>query len=79
MPKAVLVYDLDDEDDSRSFERTTKASDIGMALWEFDQRLRTIIKREEPPDCCLEAYERMRDIFHECLNDENINLDHFVV
>jgi len=35
MPKATLEFDLSDSEDKQEFDRTSKATDMAMMLWEL--------------------------------------------
>ncbi len=80
MVKALLRYDLNDEDDCLQFKRATKARDALLALWDYDQKLRGIIKYgdEDSKEEEVEVYEKARDIFHKILDEHDINLDELI-
>ena len=67
--KATLNFDLDDADDKMAHLRCTKALDLALALWHFDQWLRSQIKYNE------KDYQSIRDELHKIMEEYDINLE----
>lgn len=70
MATATLTYDLNDPNDRISHYRATISLDMAIALWEYDQYLRSEYKyggKEE-----AHAY---REKFRQILSESNIDLD----
>jgi len=74
--KAILEFDLNEQEDVAAHKRATKALDMALALWDIDHYLRTQVKynealTQEAHDACESARER----FYEILNERNISID----
>ena len=65
--KAVLEFNLDDEEDSRAYQIMNSAQSLVLAIWEYDQKLRAMYKYESKE----EAYE-FRNLLTEYLNERNV-------
>ena len=80
MAKAILEYDLNDQDDTMAHLRAVKSLDMALVLWEMaynaKKRINNQIEFEK-----LDAYDAVEKVFeklHEELNDHGINLDELV-
>jgi hypothetical protein len=67
--KAILEFDLDNEDDFQSYNLCNNASKMYLVLWEFDQKLRGMCKYEDNEEAC-----EIRELLYEYLNEHNIKL-----
>ena len=78
--KAKLEFNLDDSDDSMAFDRASKSLDLCLALWDFDQKLRSAIKhpKEGISDETYSAIEEIREDFLTALSDHGIVLDRLI-
>lgn len=80
MAKAILEYDLNDQDDTMAHLRAVKSLDMALVLWEMaynaKKRINNQIEFEK-----LDAYDAVEKVFqklHEEMNDHGINLDELV-
>jgi len=51
-------------------KRAACMDDFLSAIWDFDQELRRLCKYEDNECAC-----KIRELFYECLDDNNISLD----
>jgi hypothetical protein len=72
--KAILKFDLNEQDDILAHKRCVKSLDMAIALWDIDQYLRTESKYK---DMAI-AYE-IREKFHEIMTDHGLNFDDLIV
>jgi hypothetical protein len=68
--KAILEFNLDDNDERMAHLRAIKSTSMAVALWDIDQLLRNKTKNEDN-----EIIENLREEIVDILNDYNINLD----
>jgi hypothetical protein len=68
--KAILKFDLSIPEDQVEFDRATKALNMAIAIWEYDQYLRGEYKHGENEH----AYA-FRNKFREYLTDNDIDID----
>ena len=76
MAKAILEFDLNDEDDKNAYQRVNKALDMALVLWDFDQYLRSQLKYNE--NLTSEAYdalEKTRERLNDLMQEHNVDLD----
>jgi hypothetical protein len=73
MPKAILKFDLPDE--QAEFTVATQANDMRTVLWGLDEYLRQQIKYCDHPPAIDAVYQAVRDKLHEELNSRNIMLE----
>jgi hypothetical protein len=71
--KATIEFNL--PEDQAEFDLATQGSNMYSALWDISQELRTLWKYEELSDQEWKMVERIRDKFHEILDDHQIKLD----
>jgi len=71
--KARLTFDL--PQDKYEWENAMRADAMFCALWDLSQELRTLWKYEELSEEEWKMVERIRDKFHEILQEHNINLN----
>lgn len=71
--KAKLTFQL--PEDQAEFDFAVQGSKMYSALWDISQELRTLWKYEELKDDEFKMVERIRDKFHEILDDNQIKLD----
>ena len=72
--KAILKFDLNEQDDILAHKRCVKSLDMAIALWDIDQYLRTESKYKDNEI----AYE-IREKFHEIMTDHGLNFDDLIV
>lgn len=76
--KAILEFDFDkeDSDDRSNFDDAINGSKLRLAVWEFDQWLRSQYKymSDDAPDGAYDAYYKSREKLNEILNSEGLNL-----
>jgi hypothetical protein len=75
--KAILKFDLQDEDDRIEHQMMLKAKDMSIALWDISQELRKKVKyaSDDLSQDKYEAYEEIQEMFYNILNQQNIDLD----
>ena len=72
--KAILEFNL--PEDNEEFTMATKVSSYSVALWEISQFLRSEIKyNEQLSEDAYDQVVKIREKFHDILNDNNISLD----
>jgi hypothetical protein len=78
--KARLEFNLDDSDDSMAFDRASKSLDLCLALWDFNSRIRSLLKypAEGISDEVYSTLETIQDEFQTCLSDHGIILDKLI-
>jgi|SanBayMetagenome_1026888.scaffolds.fasta_scaffold71240_1 hypothetical protein len=67
--KAIIEFDLNDQDDLHSYNLCNNAANLHTCLWQFDQKLRSMYKYEG-----VEGASIYRDLLHEYLKEYNIKL-----
>jgi hypothetical protein len=72
--KAVLKFDLNEEDDVLAHKRCVKALDMALALWDIDQHLRSEAKYKDN-----EVAEEIRERLHEIMSEHGIIFDDIIV
>ena len=75
--KAILEFNLDEQDDRVAHLRAVKALDVAIALWDIEQHLRAQTKYA-PDSMSSEVYDALqetRDKFYEIMNERSIDLD----
>jgi N-acetyl-anhydromuramyl-L-alanine amidase AmpD len=70
MATATLNFDLSESQDRQEFLRATKALNMALAIWEYDQWLRGEYKHGEN-----EAAYAFRNKFREFLTDNDLDID----
>lgn len=75
--RAIIEFNLDEPADIEEHKRFTNLNAVYLALWEFDQEMRSTIKynTKEYNGEQLDALDKMRAKFHEILNDNQIKID----
>lgn len=75
--RAIIEFDLDEPTDIEAHKRFTNLNGVYIALWEFDQEMRSQIKynTQEYNGDQLDALDKLRSKFYEILNDNNVKLD----
>jgi len=74
--KAILEFDLQDEDDRIEHQMMLKSKDMTIALWDMSQELRKKVKYapDDLSEDTYKAYEEIQEIFYDILNQHNIDL-----
>jgi len=71
--KALLEFDLNNNDDVSEFEVMREASKYQSALWDIDQWLRNEIKyKHDLSDDVHDAYQKIREKIYEKLDELEI-------
>jgi hypothetical protein len=75
--RAIIEFDLDEPTDIDAHKRFTNLNGVYIALWEFDQEMRSQIKYNTKGynGDQLDALDKLRSKFYEILNDNQIKLD----
>lgn len=71
--KTIMEFNL--PEDQIEFDFAVQGSKMYSALWDISQELRQIWKYEQLKDDEFKMVERIRDKFHEILDENNIKLD----
>ena len=78
--KAILEFNLDEQDDKMAHSRAIKSLDMALALWSMDEYLRGGIKHA-PDSMPAEVYvmlQSVRDKLHQTMSKYNIDLDELI-
>jgi hypothetical protein len=75
--RAIIEFNLDEPADIEEHKRFTNLNSVYIALWEFDQEMRRQIKynTEDYNGEQLDALDKLREKFHEILNENQIKID----
>jgi hypothetical protein len=73
--KAILEFDLNEPDDREDHKRAVKVNGLYVAIWEFDQYLRTQIKYTEQTQEVYDKLDEVRETLHNKLAEHEWNLD----
>ena len=77
MPKAILVFDMDDPHEQEHFKYANTGLDVRLAVWQFDEWLRREIKYAdpyEPEDSAMTAgLERARSMLYEKFEEYGVD------
>jgi hypothetical protein len=75
--KAILEFDLNEQEDAIAHKRAVKALDLCLVLWEMDQYLRSQTKYapDSMPEDVYVALQTARDKLYEIKSEHNISLD----
>ena len=75
--KAIIEFDLNEPDDIEAHKRFTMLNSVYLALWEFDQEMRSQIKynTEDYNGEQLDALDKLREKFYQIMNDNQIKID----
>lgn len=72
--KAILEFDLDLPEDRSAHKRAISATDLYIAISEFDSYLRNRIKYEELPEPLVTELRAVRRQLHEKMEDSGVSL-----
>lgn len=67
--KAILEFNLDNEEDLLSYNLCNNASNLHSCLWEFNNKLRVMCRHSDNEEAC-----KIREMFIEYLNNYKIQL-----
>ena len=71
--KAVLEFNLDDEDDEETYKVYRDAVETRIAIEEFKQQLRRMWKYEEfKTEAEHEIVDKIYDMFHDCMSEHGV-------
>jgi len=71
--KAILRFNLSDPDDHRLFLLASKANQLALAVWDYDQQLRSWVKYgHEWGD---EALDKAREALYDMLREGGLDID----
>lgn len=73
--KATLTFDLDNPDDRMAHARCVKSLDMAMFLTDFAEELR---RADKYSDAKPESWEAVRQMFHDKLRDNGVDLDELI-
>jgi hypothetical protein len=74
--KAVLEFDLDNEEDMTNYKMMNMATNMHVFIWQYDQELRRKVKYDDSlTDEQYKVWEQARELFYNKLNEYKIDLD----
>ena len=73
--KGILTFDLDNPDDARKHHLASKADELALAIWDYDQQLRSWLKYGHDDFADNEALEKAREALHAELEDCGLCMD----
>ena len=73
MPIAVLKFNLPEE--QPEFDSAINAQNVKLALWNFENQLRSWYKYHHDFSSADDAVERIREEFYNCMNQYNVELE----
>lgn len=73
--KAILEFNLPEDD--QDFNMAVNAVKFWSVLYELDQNLRAKTKYapDDLPQDRYDAYQEVRELLHQLMNEENVNLE----
>lgn len=71
---ATIEFDLENEEDSRAFERCVRAKEMALVLFEFDQLLRNQAKHQDSQEAGI-----LREQLHTMMSGSGIDLDNLLI
>lgn len=78
--KAILEFNLDEQDDEMAHKRAVKSLDMALTLWDMDGYLRGQIKHA-PDSMSPEVYGTLQDVrdkLYEIMSKHSIDLDELI-
>ena len=78
--KAILEFNLDEQDDVMAHLRAVKSLDMALTLWDIDGYLRGQIKHA-PDSMSPEVYSTLQDVrdkLYEIMSKHSIDLDELI-
>ena len=73
--KAILEFNLDEPDDKEQFTVASNAVNFYMALYDFDQQMRSWVKYGHKFKDIDDALYDVREKLWECMDDNHVNFD----
>ena len=77
--RAILEFDLNNQEDEKSLNRCLKATDMASVIWEFTHNSRKKIEREFESETkgvdVFDGIERCFEHFYKLLEDSNVNIN----
>lgn len=77
--KATLTFDLDDADGRREHLRCCKATEMALALWHMQSRLRDHIDSQLTTNQQWEGAEIVLNRINEIIDEHHINIDELII
>ena len=71
--QAILKFNLPEDRDE--YTASSHGMNYALTCWDIDQKLREWLKYGHQFESADEALERVREVFHEIMDDHNIHLD----
>lgn len=71
--KAILEFNLEDQDDVMAHKRCVKALDMGLVLWEIQYKLGRRVRKED-----ISSDDLMEEIIN-LIEEYNINIDELII
>jgi hypothetical protein len=75
MAKAILEFDLSDPDDRADHQKSVKATDAFLALWDISQLFRKQLKYGDLDQATYNKIEAMSEDFYDTLNQYGISMN----
>ena len=73
--KGVLTFDLSDPYDSKNHYLAVNANDLALAIWDYDQQLRSWLKYGHDDFADNEALEKAREALYKKLDEYGFHMD----
>ena len=76
--KALLEFNIDEQDDRMAHLRAVKSLDMALTLWDMDQYLRGLIKYGEFDDSIHKTLQDTRDKLRSIMSEHSVDLDELI-
>ena len=76
--KAILEFDLEDNEDVRAHLRCVKSLDLSLVVWELMTNSKKSILSQSQSEDFMEGVEAVFEKVHELLEKYNINIEEIV-
>ena len=73
--KAILEFDLNEQDDKEAHLRATLSLDMALAIWDMEQEFRGRLKHGQLGEVEYKVTEDLRNSFYQILNKHGVDLD----
>lgn len=73
--KAILEFNLDEQEDSDAHYRCINSLDMALTLYDLDNTLRALLKHEDMEDKEYDRVEKLRDFLYETMNQRGLSFD----
>lgn len=77
--KAILEFNLDDQDDEVAYTRCVKAKDMALALHRITEILRNWTKYKELSEETYDSISVIRDEVYQTLENHSLDIDDLII